>query len=90
MIGGDHPVWGTLDDLTGTETTVLLYYLARANRQGYAWPLVATIVADTGCPRRSVLRAVGTLVKTGRLVSDGKGPGPVNHAPNRYRVVVVP
>jgi hypothetical protein len=90
IIGGNHPVWGTLDDLNSTEKVVFVYYLWRANRSGYAWPTYATVARDIGVHYGSVVRAVKMLVKTGRLELDGKGPGRADKAPNRYRVVVPP
>jgi hypothetical protein len=88
VIGGDHPVWGTLGDLTTAEKLVFVYYVARADRTGHTWPKLSTVAADLNVNYGSVLRAVRMLVKTGRLVPAGKGPGPVNHAANRYRIVV--
>jgi hypothetical protein len=46
VIGGDHRVWGTLGDLVGAEKPVYLYYAARANKKGYAWPTTETVAAD--------------------------------------------
>ncbi|MGY3516647.1 helix-turn-helix domain-containing protein [Micromonospora sp. PTRAS2] len=55
-------------DLPKTERLVVVVIAAHANREGAAWPSVATIAEHIGCSERTVQRALAKLVQLGRLV----------------------
>ncbi|SCG38849.1 helix-turn-helix domain-containing protein [Micromonospora coxensis] len=54
-------------DLRATERLVLVAVAAHANREGDAWPSVATIAEYAGVSVRTVQRALAKLVHLGRL-----------------------
>lgn len=54
-------------DLRGTDRLVVLAIAAHTNREGDAWPAVATIAEYVGCSERTVQRALARLVQAGRL-----------------------
>ena len=53
---------------------VLLVVTTYADSHGYAWPSITTLVTDTGLARRTVQRAVSSLIEAGLLEVAGKGP----------------
>jgi DNA-binding transcriptional MocR family regulator len=55
-------------DLRPNERLVLVAIAAHTNRDGDAWPSVATIAEHVGCSTRTVQRALAKLVQLGRLV----------------------
>ncbi|MEV4479075.1 helix-turn-helix domain-containing protein [Micromonospora coxensis] len=55
-------------DLRATERLVLVAVVAHANREGEAWPSVATIAEYAGVSVRTVQRTLAKLVQLGRLV----------------------
>ncbi|MEV4481707.1 helix-turn-helix domain-containing protein [Micromonospora coxensis] len=57
----------TSKDLRATERLVLVAVTAHANRDGDAWPSVATIAEFTGVSVRTVQRTLAKLVHLGRL-----------------------
>jgi DNA-binding transcriptional MocR family regulator len=57
----------TSKDLRPTERLVLVAIAAHTNRDGDAWPSVATIADYTGVSVRTVQRALAELVHLGRL-----------------------
>lgn len=54
-------------DLGKNERSVMIALAAHANRDGHAWPSVATIAEHVGCSERTVQRALASLVRAGRL-----------------------
>lgn len=54
-------------DLGKNERAVAIAIAAHANREGHAWPSVATIAEYAGCSERTVQRALARLVQAGRL-----------------------
>lgn len=54
-------------DLRGTDRLVILAIAAHTNRNGDAWPAVATIADYVGCSERTVQRSLARLVQAGRL-----------------------
>ncbi|MFD6712342.1 helix-turn-helix domain-containing protein [Micromonospora chalcea] len=55
-------------DLRPNERLVLVAIAAHTNRDGLAWPSVATIAEYAGVSARTVQRALAKLVQLGRLV----------------------
>ncbi len=62
---------GRLRDLTKAEAKVLLALVAHRNRQGLAWPSVATVAAESGLQERSVWRALERLIAKELVIRDG-------------------
>lgn len=54
-------------DLGKNERAVAIAIAAHANREGHAWPSVATLANFAGCSERTVQRALARLVQAGRL-----------------------
>ncbi|MEV1328913.1 helix-turn-helix domain-containing protein [Micromonospora costi] len=71
-------------DLRPNERLVLVAIAAHTNREGQAWPSVATIAEYSGVSPRTVHRVLARLVAVGRLVVS-KVSG---IASNVYRLVV--
>lgn len=55
-------------DLPKNDRLVLIAIAAHANREGGAWPSVATIAQYVGVSERTVQRALARLVQAGRLL----------------------
>ncbi|MEU7711052.1 helix-turn-helix domain-containing protein [Micromonospora chalcea] len=55
-------------DLGKNERAVAIAIAAHANREGNAWPSVATIAEYVGCSERTVQRCLAKLVQLSRLV----------------------
>ena len=49
------------------ELTVCMYLHDRANREGESWYAIGTIASDLGLSRSTVKRALGDLVRQGRV-----------------------
>jgi hypothetical protein len=58
----------TTKDLGKNERAVAIAIAAHANREGNAWPSVATLAEYVGCSERTVQRCLAKLVQLGRLV----------------------
>lgn len=58
----------TTKDLGKNERAVAIAIAAHANRDGNAWPSVATLAEYVGCSERTVQRCLAKLVQLGRLV----------------------
>ena len=68
---------------------VYLYLRRRANREGVAWPSVATIAQRTEMSERQVRRALDRLYETGLVVREHRGGrgGPSHYLLDRKSVV---
>ena len=64
---------------SGATRQVLLYLAHRANDNGQCWPSQATIAADVGITRRTVIRAIEALQELGEVavIRTGNGRGNV-------------
>ena len=54
-------------ELSARAKTVCLYLHDRANREGESWYAINTIASDLGLSRSTVKRALGDLVRQGRV-----------------------
>ena len=54
-------------ELTTRAKMVCLYLHDRANREGESWYAIGTIASDLGLSRSTVKRALGDLVRQGRV-----------------------
>lgn len=54
-------------ELSSRAKTVCMYLHDRANRDGESWYAINTIASDLGLSRSTVKRALGDLVRQGRV-----------------------
>ena len=54
-------------ELSPRAKTVCMYLHDRANREGESWYAIGTIAPDLGLSRSTVKRALGDLVRQGRV-----------------------
>lgn len=65
-MGYFHAVYAD-HELSPRARTVCMYLHDRANREGESWYAINTIASDLGISRSTVKRALGNLVRQGRV-----------------------
>ena len=76
---GDH-------ELTARAKMVCLYLHDRANSEGESWYAIGTIAADLALSRSTVKRALGDLVRLGRVEKQVRYRKNGGQTSNLYRV----
>lgn len=68
------PIWlrEGLRGLRGAPLSVLLVYISRADKRGFAWPSLGLLMKETGYGQKAVKQARALLVGMGLLVSIGQ------------------
>lgn len=74
-------------ELSSRGKMVCLYLHDRANGAGESWYAIATIAADLGLSRSTVKRALGDLVRLGRVEKRARWRENGGQTSNLYRLV---
>ena len=74
-------------ELSPRAKTVCMYLHDRANREGESWYAISTIASDLGLSRSTVKRALGDLVRQGRVEKKPRSRKNGGRTSNIYRVL---
>lgn len=74
-------------ELSARAKTVCLYLHDRANREGESWYAIGTIAKDLSLSRSTVKRALGDLIRLGRVEKQPRYRRNGGQTSNLYRLV---